>query len=468
MVPERLELTAAEMREMGARVIDLLAAYTQNLPSQPALKTGSRDELNRLLWEDIPQQPSDPADVVARVERQILPWIAHCAHPRFFAFVPGPSNFVGAMADTLANGYNVINECWLESSGPTVVELVTLDWIRKLAGMPDTASGLFTSGGSLANLTALVAARDAMLPVSDRPRAVVYFSNQTHSSVAKGLRILGFTPNQFRVLDADDGFRLRPADAVEAIRADKAAGRVPFCIVANAGTTNTGAVDPLEELARLRDRERMWLHVDGAYGAGALFCERGQQALVGLGQADSFSVDPHKWLFQPFDCGCVLVRDRQRLKDAFHAQPEYLRDAHHSDEEPNLWDYGPELTRPFRALKLWMSLQVFGAKAFAEAVERGFQLAEYAEQELRKREGWEIVTPAQMAITTFRFQGSDDLNQQIAARMKADGFALVLSTTLRGRTVLRLCTINPRTTDEDIRHTVARLDEFAKQERTRP
>jgi glutamate/tyrosine decarboxylase-like PLP-dependent enzyme len=456
----KLELSPEEMRALAGEMIEMLVAHNTGLADGPVLRSSRRERLNELLWEDIPRHPSRPEDVLRRVRDQVLSSLGYCEHPRFFAFVPGPSNFVGVIADAMSNGFNVINECWLESSAATVVELVTIDWIRKLAGMPDSAGGIFTSGGSMANLTALAAARETKLPAEARQRGVVYFSSQTHSSIAKGLRIIGFLPDQLRVLGTDSEFRLRPDELREAVARDRAAGLVPFCVVANAGTTNTGAIDPLGAAADICAEQNMWLHVDGAYGGGALFCERGRGLLAGLGRVDSFSVDPHKWLFQPFDCGCLIVRDRECLRESFHAQPEYLRDAAGSVAEPNLWDYGPELTRPFRALKLWMSLQVFGAEAFDAAIERGFLLAETAERELRSRPGWEIVTPAQMAIVTFRREGSDEVNQAIADRMKAEGFALVLSTVLEGRKVLRMCTINPRTTDDDIKETVRRLDSW--------
>jgi glutamate/tyrosine decarboxylase-like PLP-dependent enzyme len=236
----------------------------------------------------------------------------------------------------------------------------------------------------------------------------------------------------------------------------------------------------MTELADVCTEEKVWLHADGAYGAAALFCEQGRKLLRGIERADSFTLDPHKWLFQPFDCALLMVRNRASLRHAFHVredEAEYLQDARGGEEEVNLWDYSPELTRPFRALKLWMSLQVFGADAFAAALDRTFYLAEYAEKELRARSNWEITSNAQMAVVTFRYappkqmdssaesaRRIDTLNRAIASRMQEQGFALVLTTELRGQTVLRLCTINPRTTEEDIAKTVQALDEHAVRE----
>jgi aromatic-L-amino-acid decarboxylase len=244
---------------------------------------------------------------------------------------------------------------------------------------------------------------------------------------------------------------------------------VPFCVVANAGTTNTGAIDSLPVLAAYCRREGLWLHVDGAYGAAAALCERGRNLLQGLGEADSLALDPHKWLFQPYEIGGVLVREARWLRETFHILPEYLVDIEGSAGEVNFCDRGIQLTRGFRALKLWMSLKVFGAAAFRAALNRGFELAETAEAAVRGLPDWEVVTPAQLGIVTFRYappgmatEELDRLNHALVDGMIADGFAMVSSTVLRGQTVLRMCTINPRTTAGDVRETLARLDRIGR------
>jgi glutamate/tyrosine decarboxylase-like PLP-dependent enzyme len=316
----------------------------------------------------------------------------------------------------------------------------------------------------MANVTALAAARHAVLE-DDLKDAVAYCSDQTHTSVDRALRLLGFGPGQLRRLPADDQYRLSPARLREAVTADRADGRRPFCIIANAGTTNTGAVDPLPDLAALADEHDLWLHVDGAYGAAAVFCERGRDRLAGLDRVDSLSLDPHKWLFQPFEIGGVLVRDEQHLRRAFRLEGEYLEDAMGREEEVNFSAYSIQLTRRFRALKLWMTLKVFGKSHMAAAVERGFERAEEAERLLRDRSDWAIVSPASMGIVTFRCVPAgrteaevDALNRRLAPALSAEGEAFVTKTTLDGRPVLRLCTINPRTRTEDIQQTIDRLD----------
>jgi glutamate/tyrosine decarboxylase-like PLP-dependent enzyme len=265
-----------------------------------------------------------------------------------------------------------------------------------------------------------------------------------------------------RRIPSDEDFRLPIKPLRAAIENDRARGLRPFCIVANAGTTNTGAIDPLGELSDLAKKEKMWLHIDGAFGAAAILSERGRALLGGIEKSDSISLDPHKWLFQSFECGCVLVRDVALLKSAFQIKPDYLRDVHRNIEEFNPGDHGVQLTRSFRALKVWLSLQTFGLSAFREAITRGFELAEIAERELRSRKGWEVLSPAQMATVCFRFGDNDDFQTQLVDVMMRDGYALLTSTTLRGVASLRLCTINPRTTEQDIVETIERLDKFAR------
>jgi glutamate/tyrosine decarboxylase-like PLP-dependent enzyme len=463
---ETLELEPEDLRKLGYRIVDLLVERSTHLKDLPATGWGSRDQLEALFREPAPEQPRDPGEVLDRLERDLFPYFMPIAHPRFFAFVPGPSNMVGALADALASGLNPFLGTWFAGSGPAEMELVTIDWLREICGFPPEAGGLFVSGGSMANLTALAAARHARFESRglDAGSATVYLSDQTHSSVERALLVLGFRKDQIRKVPADGDLRLPVTEVRNRVVADRLAGRFPFCVVANAGTTNTGAVDPLHELADLCAQEKLWLHADGAYGAAAMLCERGRTALAGLERVDSLSLDPHKWLFQPIEIGCVLLRDRRRLHDAFTIHPEYLRDVHRDQEAVNFCDYGVQLTRGFRALKLWMSLQIFGLDAFRKAVDRGFDLAEIAEAVLREADCWEVMTPAQMGIVSFRYvapgwtdERLDEIQGRIVDGLRAEGFAIVTSTVLRGRTALRLCTINPRTTDEDIRATILHM-----------
>ena len=457
----RISLSREEMRKFGYAVVDLLSEHFANVRDEPVGSKNDPARLIPLFDVDPPENGRDPTEILGQLEREVLPNNLHVDHPRFFAFVPGPNNFVSAMADAIAAGFQIFNGTWFGGSAAAALERGVIRWLARTCGLPSTAGGLFVSGGSMANLTALVAARHALLQ-DQTDGATVYFSDQTHSSVERALRVIGVLPEQLRKLPSDENFRLSIQSLREAIANDRAKGLRPFCVIANAGTTNTGATDPLNDLADLAAKEKFWLHIDGAFGAAAVLSERGRALLGGLERADSISLDPHKWLFQSFECGCVLVREVALLRAAFQIKADYLRDVHRLTLEFNPADHGVQLTRSFRALKVWLSLQTFGVAAFRQAITRGFELAEIAERELRARKGWEILSPAQMATICFRFGKNDEVQTKLVDLTMNDGYTLLTSTELRGAVALRLCTINPRTTEQDIIGTVDRLDQLAR------
>jgi glutamate/tyrosine decarboxylase-like PLP-dependent enzyme len=461
----RLELSPDQMRAMGYRVVDLVVEHFAGLHDAPVQRVESRATLEARLREPAPEHGVGWEAALERASRDVFGATSNNDHPRFFAYVPGPGNFVGAMADALASGFNPFNGAWVTASGPAQAELVTVDWLRAICALPEGAGGAFVSGGSMANLTALAVARDRRFGRGDFARAVIYAGDQVHSSIARGARLLGFAPERLRVLPSDGAFRMDTGALERAMEEDARAGLVPFAVVASAGTTNTGAVDPLPDVARICRRAGAWLHVDGAYGAAAALTERGRALLGGLGEADSVSMDPHKWLFQPYECAVILVRDARALRDTFREVPEYLKDSDLGAEEVNFRDWGVQLTRGFRALKLWLSVQTFGLDAFRAAVDRGIDLAEAAEDELHGSDEWEVLTSAQLGIVTFRHRppglgdgpALDAHQRATAAAVSRSGWAMVSPTELRGRAALRLCTINPRATDVDVRETVRRL-----------
>ena len=469
---DQIKLDAEDMREMGYRIIDMLVDYNGAQAQFPVTRALDQVTFDEILSEPLPENGSSWRDVLEQFERQVLSTIDHLDHPRFFAYIPSPSNFVGAMADTLASGYNIFNALYPLGTGAAQIERLAVEWLRALVGMPEESGGLFVSGGAVANLTGLAVARQVMLN-GDMTDAVIYCSDQTHFVISRGLRILGFAPDQLHEVPADEQFRLPMAGLERAIAADRAAGKRPFCIAATAGTTNAGAVDPLTDLADLCEREGLWLHVDGAYGASACLTDRGKMALAGIERAHTLTWDSHKWLFQPVECSALLVRDRHWLGDTFKDTAHFLSDAEtHSKqevgEEMNYMYQGIQLTRYFRALKFWMSLKVFGLGAMRGAIERGFKLAELVESLLRESGKWEIVTPAQMAIVTFRYQPdsgdqalADAVTDQLMGAMAANGFAFASTSKLRGRPVMRMVTNNPRTTPSDLRQTVILMARLA-------
>jgi glutamate/tyrosine decarboxylase-like PLP-dependent enzyme len=460
-----LSMNEDTMRAAGQRALDLIISHLLKVRDEPVIRKRSRKELDALLDRQLPETPGDFEPVIREIEQKVFPNILHLDHPRCFAFVPGPGNFASVLGDLLASGFNVFNGIWLEASGAAEVELTVIDWLRQAVGYPSSGGGLFVSGGSQANMTAMCAAREKLLGELFS-RGTVYFSDQTHSSVKKALRILGVPSANARILPSSEAFTL-DVDALErAVLRDRAEGFMPFLVIGNAGTTNTGAVDPLGDISVLCEREGLWFHVDGAIGASTVLCERGKSLLQGIERADSITLDPHKWLFQPYEMGCLLVKNREDLIHAFHSHPEYLQDAKSSMDEPNLADYGMQLTRNFKALKLWLTFKIFGRRALSAALEWGFHLAEFTADEVRKRGDLELRSGPAMGIVCFRYiprdigrEGEagveiDLLQREIVNALIRDGFAMLTTTVIGGVTVLRMCMINPRTTHEDVLQTL--------------
>ncbi|HSF18363.1 MAG TPA: aspartate aminotransferase family protein [Vicinamibacteria bacterium] len=465
MASKDLTLDREEMTRLGYRAIDLVVSHFEKLPQLPVSRVQSREDMERALREPPPREPSSADAIFDTLSRHVLPNIIHVDHPRNFAFVPGPNNFAGVLGSLIASGFNVFAGTWLEASGPAQIELVTIDWMKEILGLPGSAAGLFVSGGSAANLTALLVAREDRLS-GDLASGMGYCSSQTHSSMERAFRVLGLRPHQLTRVETDEVFRLSLPALERAIALDRARGRKPFVVIANAGTTNTGAVDPLPELAELCRKEDLWLHVDGSFGAVAALSPRKSHLLRGLDRADSLSLDPHKWLFQPYGTGTVLVRQGNLLERYFQVFPEYLDDVKGGSDELNFCDYGIELTRSFRALRLWMTFKLFGLDRIQAAVEHGIEMAERAEAGLREIPLFEIVAPAELGVVAFRYRAhpparADELNRRLVRAVMDDGFAFVSSTTLGGKTVIRLCPINPRTTAADIDRSVERICQLA-------
>jgi aromatic-L-amino-acid/L-tryptophan decarboxylase len=447
-----LSLPPEEMRRLGYRVVDRIVEHYETVGERPPVTVGDAAELRAALGGPPPEAPGDPDEALDLLLDHALRFVQHGDHPRFFARIGSPSNFASVLADTAASGLNVFAASWTGGSGPATVELVVLDWLRELCGMPDGTEGVLVSGGSVGTLVALAAARTARFGDRAPEDAVAYVSSEGHVSIPRALRVLGFGPGQLRTIEAGPDCRLDP----EAVRAAVARDRAPFCLVATAGTTSTGAADPLPELAAVCREHGLWLHVDGAYGAPAALCG----AIEGLEHADSLVLDPHKWLFQPYEAGCVLVREPGLLERTFGLDAAVLRDT--VGGEVDFRDRSVQLSRTSRALKLWLSLRIFGVAAFREAIARGIALAEHAESVLRTRPGWEVVSPAQLAIVCFRRDGDDARQTAIAAAMIADGYAAPSTTEVGGRVALRLCTMNPRTTFEEIERTIERMEAVSR------
>ncbi|GAA4274007.1 aspartate aminotransferase family protein [Aquimarina gracilis] len=468
-----LSLPKEEMRQYGYKIIDHIVNHfeTQNIKKPVAL--ASREEMESLLMQGIPNTPLPANEVLDFVMDQVIPNSNIVSHPKSFSFVPGPSNYISVMADTIATGFNVFSGGWAASPAAAQLEIVTMNWLLEIFGFPTKkGGGIFTSGGSMANLTALVTARRIKCG-SDFSKATIYLSDQAHSSNIKAIKVIGFKKEQIRIIPTDMEFKISMNKLKNIIARDRLEGLQPFCIIASAGTTNTGTIDPLDEIAGICENENMWFHIDGAYGGAAILSPNGKKLLKGIERADSLTVDPHKWFFQPYEIGCLLVKNHNWLSSTFTETPEYLRDIEGNESEINFYDHGIQLTRRFRALKFYMSLKTFGLKSFKSAITYNLDLAEQTEAILRKSVLWEITSPATLAIINFRYNpiGSsfseeelDQINQNISKKIVTSREALLVTTVLQGQIVLRMCLINPRTTLEDIKNTLKECEIYADEQ----
>ena len=459
-----LGMSADAMRDLAARATELIVARLGGLRGEAPWRGATRATLEPLLREPPPEHGRDAVAVLDRVARDVLPVAARVDHPRFFAFVPSAPTWPGVVADYLASGFNIFQGTWLGSGGPSALELVVIDWFRQWIGYPASAGGLFTSGGSAAILDALVAAREHHgAPL----RPAVFMGDQSHSALERAARIIGVRPEGIIRIASGPDFRIAVDVLGRAVADARGRGQTPIAVCANAGTTNTGAIDPLPELAAFCAREKIWLHVDAAYGGFAMLCERGKALLAGLELADSISLDAHKWLFQPFEAGCLMVRDVAALERAFSVHPEYLQDTRLGMEQINFADRGLQLTRSFRALKVWMSIQTFGLAAFRQAIAQGIGLADRAGDFVRQSKCLELLSPPSLGILCLRFRPAesgmaarelDELNEKIQARVIASELAMLSSTRLHGTYSLRFCIMSHQTTWEDVRSTLEAIE----------
>ncbi len=466
------DLSLEEMKSYGYKIVDLIAEHWDTLNDKKPVTSATRKEMDNLFLQEAPNKGMKANEVLDFVMENVIPNSTVISHPKSYSFVPGPSNFISTMADSLATGFNIFSGGWVASPAAAELEIVTMNWLLKMFSFPlEKGGGIFTSGGSMANLTAIATARRIKCG-DDFSKAVIYLSDQAHSSNIKAIRVLGFKKEQIRILPTDIEFRISINKLKNAVAKDRLEGLQPFCFIASAGTTNTGTVDPLHDIADICEEENLWFHIDGAYGGAAILSKKGAKALRGIDRADSLTVDPHKWFFQPYEIGCLLVKDASWLSNTFSEKPEYLRDIEGNESEINFYDYGIQLTRRFRALKFYMSIKTYGLDTFKEAVTYNIQLADNVEKILRKSKNWEIVSPATLAVINFRYnpiglnlseKEIDSLNQEISRKMMESKEALLVTTILNKQVVLRMCLINPKTTIDHVKETFLLCNQFAEE-----
>ena len=454
-----LRMTPEEMRRLAGEATEALIERIDGLRDDRPWDGDFREALEGQLGTPPPESGRPAEEVLAQALSDVLPNAARLDHPRFFGFVPSAPTWPGVVADYLAAGFNINSCTWLVSSGTSQLELVVVDWMRDWIGYPETAGGLLTSGGSAASVEALVAAREA---AGHPERPTVYMSDQSHSALKRAALVAGVRREHIRLVPSGDDFRMGVAELGRCVAEDRANGLQPVTVCANAGATGTGAIDPLGPLSDFCSREGIWLHADAAYGGFALVTQEGKELLAGIERADSVGMDAHKWFFQPYEGGALMVKNAKHLEDAFGIGNDVLQDTVWGANHPNFADRGLQLSRAARALKIWMSVQTFGMAAFRAAVQQGLDLTRRAEAYVETSPVLELVTPVSLGVICFRVNPGDgrdersleDVNRNVLARVFWDDLAFFSSTALKGVFSLRMCIVNHTTTWEDVRMTL--------------
>lgn len=432
-------------------------------------KHADEDDLSKIRQLGVPGPPQPLMSVIDEAY-QILGYRICTNHPLFLSFTPPSMSDISWIAESLVCAFNAHVGGRVTASGPCALEHTMTEWLASKLNFPPGSGGIFVSGGSIANMMAIAVARDQILKERDSTRAVLYIGDQAHYSIAKAARVLGFRDDQIHSIKSDSRFRICPGDLKNQVRKDKSQGLIPFLVIGSFGCTETGAIDPLEQLADIAGDEKLWLHVDGAFGASVTLSNSHHHVAKDLSRADSIAWDAHKWLFQSYGCGMLLVRDKNILASSFHAKSTLLDNSGRvNNEAAEFWDLGLELTRPSRAMSLWFTLRLLGVERAGQMIDHGIHLTELVEDALRSLPGWDIITPASLAILTFRYNAKgrseeilEKINTGISKELLDSNAASVMTVRLKdGLLALRVCCINPQLTSDDIAELVANLHHTA-------
>jgi glutamate/tyrosine decarboxylase-like PLP-dependent enzyme len=457
-------------REIGERALDLWVELLEKLPSLPIDRGERADAVRAALTLDVPDDPMPLDELMEHVRSLVLEHSMYPGHPGFMAYVSGPGTVPGAAADLIAAAVNQNVGGWRLSPGASEVDQHLTRWLAKQFGLPDGSGGLLTSGGALANFVGLKAARDhkggkeiRQRGIQGEPRMTVYTSEEIHSVVDRAADMIGIGTQAVRHIGVDANYRVRVDEMRTSIENDIRDQARPIAIVASAGTVATGAIDPLPDLADLAEEFGMWFHVDGAYGGPGVFAEDLKPLYAGIERADSIAFDPHKWLYTPHSGGCVVVRDMQTLAGAFSIHASYIyQDLEATGRGQDMAQLGPQFSRGFQALKVWMSLLAHGRAAYAARISHDAALARYLDARATERPDFEVMAPTVLSICCFRYvpvglpEGAareeylDRLNEKLMTELQLDGRAYCSNAVLHGRFVLRACIVNFRTEAAEI------------------
>jgi glutamate/tyrosine decarboxylase-like PLP-dependent enzyme len=448
---------------MGRAALDLVAEYYDTLAARAVLRSTTSADLRRRLDEPAPSAGVPFADLLDTVREVVEEFSRHNGHPRFFGYVASPGTPVAAMGSMIAAAFNINVTGWRSGPAATEMELLCIRWIQEMLGYPAGGAGLLVSGGSMANFAGLAAARSAKAPGNvardgmGSARMRLYASEEAHFSIRKAAAMLGIGAANVRSVKTGPNLRMDLADLDRLVRQDRDQGHLPFCVVASAGTAGTGAFDPIGPIADLARAHNLWLHVDAAYGGFAALAPSARAFFARIGEADSVALDPHKWLYLPVGCGCILYRDPAAARAAFSENAEYVRVVGLRDDEAfAFWDYGPELSRPFRALDLWLLLKSVGTEAIGQAIEENIACAKYFADLVSATGDFEMLAPVDLSIFCFRYRPRgfagdlDSLNERVMLAVQHGGGSYLSNTRVRGAFALRGCVLNYRTTRRDM------------------
>lgn len=444
----------------------------RDLGSLPASRVASQSLIDKYEKMEVPNEGRDIYEILNELDNEVLEYIHRGNHPRSFSFIPGPGSRLSWLGDILTTANNIHASNFKNANIPISIERNLINYFAGKLGWPiKPAGGVFVSGGSAANLTAIVTARDEKIEMHDLHKATVYISDQVHHSVTKAFHIAGFLKKNIRRIPVYNDFTMKVDALNDAIQQDKAEGFIPVTVVATAGTTNTGAVDDLVGIADVCNAHDIWLHVDGAYGLSHLLSSAGRDLFPGIERVDSVSWDAHKLLFQTYSCAMVIVKEKQHMLNSFSEEAEYLTDIQSDDDVIDPEMIGMELTRPARALKLWITLHVLGEEQYRARIDYGQELARFTQNVVEEMDNWVITSEASLSILSFKYVHpglAESENNKVlvnaAQRMAASGYAVTYTTELNNQKVIRMCTINPETTRDDIIGTLNRLNDFVVDE----
>jgi aromatic-L-amino-acid/L-tryptophan decarboxylase len=446
-----LELSPEEMRRLVEQAMAYIVPHIESLPQQPAININEGRTVARSFVEPLPEHGQPFSELLESLFQRAIPTSFNTAGPGYLAYIPGGGIFHAAVADLIAAAVNRYMGIWLAAPGLAQIEATVLRWFCDIVGYPSSAKGLLTTGGSLANFSAVVTARRERLP-ENFLAGTIYVSDQTHHSVQKAALLAGFPPDNVRSIPSDEHFRIRVDLLERRIIEDRDCERLPFMIVGNAGTTNTGAVDDLAALADLAHHGRLWFHVDAAYGGCFLLTEHGKTITKGIERADSVTLDPHKGLFLPYGTGSLLVKDGSALKRAHGVSAVYLPSVEDDGDLVDFSQMSPELSREIRGLRVWLPFKMHGVAPFRRNLEEKLALTQGATEELRKISGIEIIAEPQLSVVAFRLvrpgldtDALNQLNRQVLQQINARNRVHLSGTTLNGNFVIRICVLSFRT-----------------------